>query len=88
MDAAENHQHLINSRIEMMRGYAETTGCRRQYLLGYFGEQLIHPCGNCGTCEAGPAEEQTARDEEFPRAVRCDTPSGDMVSSCQSSRTG
>ena len=34
------HQRLIRSRIEMMRGYAETTGCRRQFLLGYFGEQL------------------------------------------------
>ena len=30
-----------------MRGYAETTDCRRQFLLGYFGEQLDQPCGNC-----------------------------------------
>ena len=28
------------SRIEMMRGYAETDDCRRQFLLGYFGEDL------------------------------------------------
>jgi ATP-dependent DNA helicase RecQ len=55
---SEQHQQLIRSRIEMMRGYAETTGCRRQFLLGYFGEQLPRPCGNCDTCEAG-----TARDE-------------------------
>ena len=40
MDVAETHQRLVRSRIEMMRGYAETTGCRRQFLLGYFGEQL------------------------------------------------
>ena len=39
----------------MMRGYAETTGCRRQYLLAYFGEQLDEPCGHCDTCEAGTA---------------------------------
>ncbi len=67
VDAAETHQRLIRSRIEMMRGYAETTGCRRQYLLGYFGEQLDHPCGNCDTCAAGTAEEQPAGDDEFPR---------------------
>lgn len=65
--AAETHQRLSQSRIEMMRGYAETTGCRRQYLLGYFGEQLARPCRNCDTCEAGTAEEQPARDEEFPQ---------------------
>jgi ATP-dependent DNA helicase RecQ len=67
VDAAESHQRLIRSRIEMMRGYAETTGCRRRYLLGYFGEQLAHPCGNCDTCAAGTAEEQPAGDHEFPR---------------------
>jgi len=42
----------------MMRGYAETTGCRRQFLLGYFGEQLRDPCGNCDTCDAGTAEDR------------------------------
>jgi ATP-dependent DNA helicase RecQ len=67
VDTAETHQRLIRSRIEMMRGYAETTRCRRQYLLGYFGEQLAHPCRNCDTCEAGTAEEQPVRDEEFPQ---------------------
>jgi ATP-dependent DNA helicase RecQ len=66
VDAADTHQRLIRSRIEMMRGYAETTGCRRQYLLGYFGEQLTYPCGNCDTCEAGTAEQQPARNGEFP----------------------
>ncbi|HEX3005047.1 MAG TPA: ATP-dependent DNA helicase RecQ [Angustibacter sp.] len=43
------------SRLEMMRGYAETTGCRRRYLLGYFGEQLEADCGNCDTCRSGSA---------------------------------
>jgi ATP-dependent DNA helicase RecQ len=55
VDVAETHQRLIRSRIEMMRGYAETTRCRRQFLLGYFGETLPEPCGNCDTCESGSA---------------------------------
>ncbi|HEX6401789.1 MAG TPA: RecQ family zinc-binding domain-containing protein [Pseudonocardiaceae bacterium] len=38
-------------------------GCRRQYLLGYFGEQLPHPCGKCDTCTT---QEQHASDDEFP----------------------
>ncbi len=63
--AAEAHQRLIRSRIEMMRGYAETTGCRRQFLLGYFGEQLEQPCGTCDTCIAGTAEALSAGDGAF-----------------------
>jgi ATP-dependent DNA helicase RecQ len=66
VEAAETHQRLIRSRIEMMRGYAETTGCRRQYLLGYFGEQLEQPCGNCDTCIAGTAGAQPSGGGAFP----------------------
>lgn len=47
---------LEQSRVEMMRGYCETQGCRRQFLLAYFAEQLPEPCGNCDTCRAGTAE--------------------------------
>jgi ATP-dependent DNA helicase RecQ len=54
---AEQRERIDNSRIEMMRGFAETADCRRQYLLGYFGEQLPAPCGNCDVCldDAGDA---------------------------------
>ena len=39
----------------MMRAYAESAGCRRQLLLGYFGESLGDPCGNCDRCLEGAA---------------------------------
>ena len=35
------------SRLEMMRRYAEHTGCRRSFLLSYFGQDYPGPCGNC-----------------------------------------
>jgi ATP-dependent DNA helicase RecQ len=41
------------SRVEMMRSYAEHDGCRRAFLLGYFGEPFEPPCGNCDVCDAG-----------------------------------
>ena len=65
---AEQHQRVERSRIEMVRGYAETGGCRRQYLLGYFGEELDGPCGNCDTCRSGSAEEvaRAAAEHPFP----------------------
>ncbi|MGW6522220.1 RecQ family ATP-dependent DNA helicase [Streptomyces sp. NPDC054962] len=50
------HRRLEQSRVDMMRGYAETTDCRRRFLLGYFGESVPVPCGACGNC-TGPAAE-------------------------------
>ena len=35
------------SRLEMMRRYAEHAGCRRSFLLSYFGQVYEGPCGNC-----------------------------------------
>jgi ATP-dependent DNA helicase RecQ len=44
------HRRLDQSRVEMMRGYAETAGCRRRFLLGYFGETVSAPCEACDVC--------------------------------------
>ncbi|GAA4410080.1 RecQ family ATP-dependent DNA helicase [Actinokineospora soli] len=66
VERAEAHRGLVRSRVEMMREYAESTGCRRQRLLGYFGEHLTDPCGNCDTCDAGTARRKPRGDGEFP----------------------
>ncbi|MEC5199722.1 ATP-dependent DNA helicase RecQ [Arthrobacter sp. PL16] len=50
VEQAENRERIDQSRVEMARRYAETKGCRRQFLLAYFGEELPEPCGNCGNC--------------------------------------
>jgi ATP-dependent DNA helicase RecQ len=50
LEIAERHREVEESRIDMMRAYAETSGCRRQFLLAYFGETLPDPCGHCDTC--------------------------------------
>jgi ATP-dependent DNA helicase RecQ len=69
-ELAEHHERVDQSRVEMMRGYAETTQCRRQFLLGYFGEQLDEPCGNCdnddGAAADGTAPEPAPEDTPFP----------------------
>ena len=52
---AAARERVDKSRIAMMRGYAETHQCRRQFLLGYFGEELPAPCGNCDNCAEGSA---------------------------------
>ncbi|MEE2031968.1 RecQ family ATP-dependent DNA helicase [Rhodococcus chondri] len=57
-EVAAAGERMDRSRVDMMRGYAETRGCRRQFLLGYFGEELADPCGSCDNCRDGVADEQ------------------------------
>lgn len=63
VESAESRARIDRSRLEMMRGFAETQGCRRQYLLGYFGEELEEVCGNCDNCAAGTAVDLTDDDD-------------------------
>ena len=65
--AAEERRHEFDrSRVDMVRAYAETTGCRRAFVLSYFGEPFEPPCGNCDNCLAGRV---TVLPAELPFAV-------------------
>lgn len=55
VELSEARQNVEHSRLAMMRAYAETDGCRRQFLLSYFGEDLPRPCGNCDNCTEAAA---------------------------------
>jgi ATP-dependent DNA helicase RecQ len=58
---AEEERHAFDrSRVEMMRAYAEHPGCRREFILSYFGEEYEGPCGNCDNCDAGLSDSATA----------------------------
>jgi ATP-dependent DNA helicase RecQ len=45
-ETAREHE-IERSRLEMMRRYAEHAGCRRSFLLTYFGQDYRGPCGAC-----------------------------------------
>ena len=64
-DEAAQMRTIELTRVEMMRGYAETEDCRRAFLLGYFGEELPGLCRACDTCAAGTAEERSDVDTGF-----------------------
>jgi ATP-dependent DNA helicase RecQ len=64
-DEAAQMRTIELTRVEMMRGYAETEDCRRAFLLGYFGEELPGLCGSCDTCTAGTAEAHAHVDTGF-----------------------
>ena len=70
--AQMSHEHdnpfTAGERIEMIRAYAEqATGCRRDFVLAYFGEAFEPPCGNCDLCDAGLGE--AAEPAETPFGV-------------------
>jgi ATP-dependent DNA helicase RecQ len=43
-----------HKRLNALLGLCEAPRCRRQTLLGYFGETLAEPCGNCDLCRGKP----------------------------------
>jgi ATP-dependent DNA helicase RecQ len=43
----EREDEVERTRLTMMRRYAEHAGCRRSFLLSYFGQDYPGPCGNC-----------------------------------------
>jgi ATP-dependent DNA helicase RecQ len=49
-EAEAQFKRIEKLKLDALLGYCETTRCRRQVLLGYFGEKLAEPCGNCDTC--------------------------------------
>ena len=69
VEAKEAHRETERSRVDMMRGYAETQACRREFLLNYFGEAYEPPCDRCDNCEAGHVVEQ-AHDLPFELGAR------------------
>ena len=48
-DRPEEAKRVEHQRLNALLSLCETAGCRRQALLGYFGE-ACEPCGNCDRC--------------------------------------
>jgi ATP-dependent DNA helicase RecQ len=66
---AEDHRRVEQSRVEMLRAYAEDDACRRELLLTYFGEPFQPPCGACDNCEAGLATDPRPDPDDLPFPV-------------------
>lgn len=68
-EVVDRRKRVDESRLAMIRGYAETSRCRRAYLLEYFGAEVAEQCRNCDTCDSGAAfdsEEDGASGEYRP----------------------
>ena len=51
--APPERRYADHGRLNALLGLADAMGCRRQQLLGYFGE-TSEPCGSCDICETAP----------------------------------
>jgi ATP-dependent DNA helicase RecQ len=46
----DRQRRIERQKLDALLGFCETASCRRQVLLGYFGEHDHPPCGNCDNC--------------------------------------
>jgi ATP-dependent DNA helicase RecQ len=58
-EETERENEVERTRLEMMRRYAEHAGCRRSFLLSYFGQTYRGPCGNCDNDRLAQTREST-----------------------------
>ena len=53
-EASEERKRVERQKLDALLGFCESTRCRRQTLLQYFGEHRANPCGNCDNCLEPP----------------------------------
>jgi ATP-dependent DNA helicase RecQ len=53
-EASEERKRVERQKLDALLGFCESTRCRRQTLLQYFGEHRHEPCGNCDNCLQAP----------------------------------
>lgn len=46
----ENRKRVEYGKLQALLGYCETVRCRREVLIGYFGDVTSGNCNNCDTC--------------------------------------
>jgi len=49
-EASEERKRVERQKLNALLGYCESTACRHQAILRYFGEQHPGGCGNCDNC--------------------------------------
>ncbi|MGN2247960.1 DNA helicase RecQ [Frateuria sp. GZRR35] len=53
-DSADERKRIERQKLEGLLSFAEATRCRRELLLGAFGEDFQGPCGHCDNCLEPP----------------------------------
>ncbi|MEN8142369.1 MAG: DNA helicase RecQ [Thermodesulfobacteriota bacterium] len=65
----EERKRIELHKLNSMVAFGEAQSCRRQILLGYFGDKPSEACGNCDICLNPPREIEVT--EEARKALSC-----------------
>lgn len=68
-EASEERKRVERQKLNALLGYCESTTCRHQSILRYFGENHPGACGNCDNC-LEPVATWNAT-EEVQKALSC-----------------
>jgi ATP-dependent DNA helicase RecQ len=52
VEEQERRRKMRAERLGQLQEYIDTSACRREHLLRYFGDSFSGPCNNCDNCEA------------------------------------
>lgn len=68
VDGNEAQSRILENKLRKMADYCEQPGCRRRYLLKYFGEEAPEYCGNCDAC-LSPRKQQIDATEQAQKLL-------------------
>lgn len=55
IDESDSSRRSVNTeKLARMQAFADASVCRRRMLLSYFGQEMVHDCGNCDVCRSAP----------------------------------
>ncbi|MFC6617583.1 DNA helicase RecQ [Deinococcus radiophilus] len=63
--APEWVKRIEGAKLDALLSYCESAGCRREGILGYFGEEYQGPCGNCDNCISPPQVRELTREAQM-----------------------
>jgi ATP-dependent DNA helicase RecQ len=60
--APEEVKRHERRKLDILAAFCEASACRRNLLLGHFGEMRTEPCGHCDVCIDPPKTEDATKD--------------------------
>lgn len=70
IEGNEKQSKILKNKLYEMKSFAEIEGCRRQFLLQYFGEIAPSFCGNCDYCfQFGQTKDITIEAQKLLSAI-------------------